>query len=434
MRKWSKEIIIEKIIEKYNSGTSLSSSDVKKDDRPLIAAAENHFGSWRKAVDSAGFDYDSFCKLQPYWSLELAIKKLQERIKSGLPLNSSRVQRDDLPLFHACIKYFGSYKNAIEYMGLTYDDIIEDINLLSYYGNRFEDLLRIILEDIFNKKITKGFTREIQPDFVFNEKEWADAKLSEWTVYGDSTVEDYEPHCEVFTIIYLRGNKEKCEYITGKTRIISVYKLLENIQLDKKVEYINKLDEIWLKSDEQEGKPSFQIEGDPKNPKGYRGVSWVKSMKKWRCYYTKDKKTFVIGYDLSELEAAKKYDSYIIDNKIPRLLNFGENPYITESNAFRFVTINGEVKTLAQWSRESGLSACLISDRIKLGWDERDLLKPTKDRAKKQSGVKGVSWNSYHNKWNVYTRKDNKQKQIGIFVELNEAIKAKEEYDQSLIV
>jgi hypothetical protein len=42
----------------------------------------------------------------------------------------------------------------------------------------------------------------------------------------------------------------------------------------------------------------------------------------------------------------------------------------------RFITINGQSKTLSQWSELSGINKKTLSERVRLGWNEEDLLLP----------------------------------------------------------
>ena len=54
----------------------------------------------------------------------------------------------------------------------------------------------------------------------------------------------------------------------------------------------------------------------------YRGVSFKKSNNKWQCSIRLDKKNVHIGYFSIEVEAAKKWDEYVIENNLDRELNF----------------------------------------------------------------------------------------------------------------
>lgn len=55
--KWSKELVIEKIIESNNKGIKLNSGSIRKTDIKLFTSARRYFGSWKNAVQSAGINY-----------------------------------------------------------------------------------------------------------------------------------------------------------------------------------------------------------------------------------------------------------------------------------------------------------------------------------------------------------------------------------------
>ncbi len=92
------------------------------------------------------------------------------------------------------------------------------------------------------------------------------------------------------------------------------------------------------------------------------------------------------------------------------------------------ITINGVTKNMKEWEIEYGLSENVILNRLRLGWEGEDLLKPVKSAAEKQSGVKNITWNNKKECWQVIITEHGKLKNIGSFKELDDAIKAKEEY------
>jgi hypothetical protein len=57
------------------------------------------------------------------------------------------------------------------------------------------------------------------------------------------------------------------------------------------------------------------------NKSGYRGVFWDKVSHKWRASITINKKTINLGRYATKLEAAKAYDSYVINNNLERNIN-----------------------------------------------------------------------------------------------------------------
>ena len=57
------------------------------------------------------------------------------------------------------------------------------------------------------------------------------------------------------------------------------------------------------------------------NTSGYRGVSFNKRSKKWVANISVDNKLTYLGYYCTALEAAKAYDTFVIDNKLQHTTN-----------------------------------------------------------------------------------------------------------------
>ena len=57
------------------------------------------------------------------------------------------------------------------------------------------------------------------------------------------------------------------------------------------------------------------------NKSGYRGVSWNPAYNKWEVSIAVDKQTIKIGYYTNILDAAKAYDTYILDNSLKHTSN-----------------------------------------------------------------------------------------------------------------
>lgn len=47
---------------------------------------------------------------------------------------------------------------------------------------------------------------------------------------------------------------------------------------------------------------------------------------------------------------------------------------VAKSSARRYITLNGKTQTLAQWSRETGISYGCLSGRLNRGWSAKDAL------------------------------------------------------------
>ncbi|GMX64564.1 hypothetical protein Elgi_38330 [Paenibacillus elgii] len=89
---------------------------------------------------------------------------------------------------------------------------------------------------------------------------------------------------------------------------------------------------------------------------------------------------------------------------------------------------NGEVKTLSQWAEKAGLHISTLLNRIKRGGDLAVILSTPPQKAKKQSNIKGIIWAERYQKWHLLIRENKKRKHVGYYVNLEDAIKAKDMY------
>jgi hypothetical protein len=113
--------------------------------------------------------------------------------------------------------------------------------------------------EVFNelkiKYIRHPYINKCVPDFVFTDTHWCDIKLSEWTIEDAhcETIDKYLNLCDRLDIVFLRGNKQRDEFINKKVRLISVYTLINKINdKNKKEILINKANDIWNKAERLE--------------------------------------------------------------------------------------------------------------------------------------------------------------------------------------
>lgn len=116
-RKWSKEAILDEISQL----TEISAKKIQCDRSSLYGAAIRYFGSWKKAVEAAGFDYSRVrkSKIKGYWSPQTVTQKI-------LTLNekhSAIVRKFNADLYNAALRIFGSWEKAILASGLDYKDV-----------------------------------------------------------------------------------------------------------------------------------------------------------------------------------------------------------------------------------------------------------------------------------------------------------------------
>lgn len=126
---WTKDEVLQAIRERFEAGKPLNYMAVVADDEPLTGAARRCFGSWGKALEAAGFNYDEIKKaaransvvLPPgSWSAEVIIAEIRKRADAGLSLAAHVVQKENSRLYSASVYTFGSWGKAVEAAGYDY--------------------------------------------------------------------------------------------------------------------------------------------------------------------------------------------------------------------------------------------------------------------------------------------------------------------------
>lgn len=98
------------------------------------------------------------------------------------------------------------------------------------------------------------------------------------------------------------------------------------------------------------------------------------------------------------------------------------------------IGINGEIKSVSQWSRLSGVSRYIIKKRFMEGVRGKDLLLPHEDaKAEFSSGVPYIKWDKRKKSWRTEVKVSGVLHYIGYIKDLNEAIQRQEEFKQKLI-
>lgn len=129
---WTNEEITAEIQRLHREGEKLWSTAVRKNHAALFSAAVSkwHFGSWRKAIEAAGIDYEvllakgrkSRAASRRRWSEERVIHQIREIVRSGESLRPSLVNKQKKPLYLAAVRLFGSWRKAVEASGYTYTE------------------------------------------------------------------------------------------------------------------------------------------------------------------------------------------------------------------------------------------------------------------------------------------------------------------------
>jgi hypothetical protein len=108
------EKVVKELRRRAKKGQSLRSGDNRGD--WLYASAVKLFGSWRAAVEAAGFDYDEIVR-KPI-SAEAVLDQLRALAAEGDALIAGKHKK----LASATVRLFGSWKDAVEQAGVEMPD------------------------------------------------------------------------------------------------------------------------------------------------------------------------------------------------------------------------------------------------------------------------------------------------------------------------
>lgn len=217
---WSKQKIIDRIIELNQNGENLNSHHMKSNHSTLYWAAcrAKYFGSWENAIIAAGLDYEKIRKDADLeqWDKQKIIDRILDMYTEGEDLSAGYISMQHTALYSAaCVnKYFGSWKNAIIGAGLDYEKIRLDIKTEFYKGRLFEKYLKEIFKACGKKvHVQKRFKFEEEaciPDFVDKDTgDWIDAKLKSWTGGIEESARKYLKYVDRVIIYYLIGEPRR---------------------------------------------------------------------------------------------------------------------------------------------------------------------------------------------------------------------------------
>ena len=176
----------------------------------------------------------------------------------GAPMNYAYIRDARGHLLDAANKQIGSWKKAVESVGLDYDSITTTSNTLSECGTDFENLFAKILTELGYEYIREGegisemipkFT--LKPDFILPNWRWIDCKLSEWSDIRETLIRYHGENPNGITIVYLRGrNQQRERGRKWKYEHISVYQFTKQLPDDRRNYYESELRKIECRANE----------------------------------------------------------------------------------------------------------------------------------------------------------------------------------------
>lgn len=174
----------------------------------------------------------------------------------GVPLNYKFVSSRKKSIISASNNLIGSWRSAVESVGIEYTEVSKSTNTLSECGEEFEEVFADILTEIGFDYSREGKGLEeslpgfnLKPDFILPNWRWIDCKLSEWTDFGEMLKKYYTENPNGITVVYLRGRKtRKYRGYKYPHEHVSVYKFTEELPENRRVYYEGKLREIERKA------------------------------------------------------------------------------------------------------------------------------------------------------------------------------------------
>jgi hypothetical protein len=125
VQRWSRDEIALEILRLYRDGEPLNYGSVQQKHLKLLRAATRYFGSWKGAIEFAGLNYDEIRRYR-VWTEEKILDTIRKYHEEGRDLSWRHVSTElDPPLAAAAIRHgrFGSWHKALEEAGLNYDEI-----------------------------------------------------------------------------------------------------------------------------------------------------------------------------------------------------------------------------------------------------------------------------------------------------------------------
>lgn len=170
---WSREYALDRLARLYELGHPISSRHLYNVEAGLSRHLYKTFGTYDQAVEAIGLNAAEIRLVPPgiSWSREKVLEAFRKRLRDGKSLAYYPVQREFSGLASAALSYFGSYKTAIEALGINYEKEVKIPPRRIHTSSRRHEILREAKRlaaqpkydwqavDAFQKKYLRGIER-----------------------------------------------------------------------------------------------------------------------------------------------------------------------------------------------------------------------------------------------------------------------------------
>ncbi len=122
-----KDSVIAEIKRRQTNGLPLTAGSLssgKAGDKSLYDKGRGYFGSWKAAILASGLGPEEVgLQCSPFSTRESVDKEMLRRKRKGLSLSSNAIKKAASPLYYGAVKQYGSWRSAIETVGLSWDDV-----------------------------------------------------------------------------------------------------------------------------------------------------------------------------------------------------------------------------------------------------------------------------------------------------------------------
>lgn len=120
---WNAETVKAEILKLYKNNVSLNAGALHRGQYVyVLAAGRKVFGSWGRAIRSAGLDYKKIRKgrQKGWWTKPRILMCIRALERRGVRLSHNSIRASRGPLLAATLVHFGSWSQAVEAAGIPY--------------------------------------------------------------------------------------------------------------------------------------------------------------------------------------------------------------------------------------------------------------------------------------------------------------------------